>query len=76
MTWTILQTLVLPSQGGSTKNLALIGRGVSEKKIFENGGQTTVDEGCLRINGTHNLCFVAKRWVKRGSTLHGHVIMM
>ena len=35
-TWTILYTFVLHSQGGSTHNLALIGRAVSEE-MFENG---------------------------------------
>ena len=35
-----IQSLVLPSQGGSTYNLALIGQAVSMKKIFENGGRT------------------------------------
>ena len=37
------QTLVPASHGGSTLNLALIGNAISEKKIFENGGQ--MDEG-------------------------------
>ena len=34
------QTLVPPSQEGSTLNLAFIGQAVSEK-IFENGGRRT-----------------------------------
>ena len=37
------QTFVPPSQWGSIWNLALIGQGVLEKKIFENGGWQTDD---------------------------------
>ena len=35
MTWTILQTFVLPFQGDSIWNLALIGQAVSKEKMFE-----------------------------------------
>ena len=38
-----IQSLVPPSQGGSTINLVLIGQTVSEEKIFENGGWTDAD---------------------------------
>ena len=41
VTWTIYINFRPPSQGGSTKNLALIGQVVSEEKIYENGGWTT-----------------------------------
>ena len=37
-----IYTLFPPSQGGSTLILALIGQGVLEKKIFENGGHIHV----------------------------------
>ena len=35
MTWTIYINFRPPSQAGSTKNLALIGKAVSEEKMFE-----------------------------------------
>ena len=47
------QTFVPPTHGGSIWNLASIGPGVLEKKIFENGGrmdngwQQTDDGACL-----------------------------
>ena len=41
VTQTREQTFVPPSHWGSIWNLALIGPAVLEKKIFENGGQTT-----------------------------------
>ena len=37
-----IQTFFIPSQGGSTWNLALIGQAVLEMKIFENGGHIHV----------------------------------
>ena len=40
-----IQTLVPPSHGGSTYNLGLIGKVVSEEKIFENGGRQTPTDG-------------------------------
>ena len=40
------QTVVSPTHGGSTWNLALIGQVVLEKIIFENGGRT--DDGRTR----------------------------
>ena len=39
------QNSVPPTQGGTTKNEALIGRAVSEKKISEHCGRTTDDDG-------------------------------
>ena len=44
MTWTIyIKSLDFPTiKGGTTRNLALIGQEVSEKKMFENGGHIHV----------------------------------
>ena len=39
------QTFVSPAHWGSIWNLALIGQAVLEKKVFENGGRRTVDDG-------------------------------
>ena len=44
------QTFVTPSQWGFLWNLALIGPVVLEKKIFENGGRRTDDDGQWRMD--------------------------
>ena len=41
------QTFVLPSQGGSTWNLASMGPVVSEEKMFENVDVRRTAEACL-----------------------------